>query len=890
LSNLNRHPVRRTAAGVLAGALAFSGAFAAGTPAFAATGFALDRIQGDDRYETSANIAAQFGAADGAILASGENRHVVDALSASFLAGIRQDPVLLTASGQLSAEVLAQLNALTSKNVTIVGGEMAVSAAVETQLRNAGFTVTRLQGDDRYETSEAIIRAGVAEGQESRVGILVSGQSPVDALAAGPLAYKNQHPVFLTAGGTIPQATLDAMQAAGTTSVIIVGGTTVVPETVQAQLAAANISVVTRLGGANRSETSRLVADYLIENAGFSATTFNVASGANNGVDALSGAALSGRTNTVLLVTNTATDIGSVDEFATARSATLTTTGRIFGGTTVVPEAVETALETAGVGTTQSATTRPELRSAVIMGTVTEAQRTPANPVGTTVRYTFDENVLSAGAPPVAANFKLFNADGSQADSPAEIVSTEAASVVVRFTGITTTTAAGTLTVATVVPGAVTDVDGNTNPEGDAAIGTTTAGGGATTLAAGITDGPDLMSVGGFRQAAEVNTTAVDFVFDEAAFVANSTGFAFILPAEGSAEIRATGGPAVGSAAVSAGGTASGGTVAGGNGTTTLTVIFPGTVTAADVARAIVDAGTVSDAQQDTDATTAATGDLNPLQAADVSNEGNTAEPDLVSVVLRPSVDGSNGGVDAAVFTFDQAVNEAPAANVANFMLYTDDGTVRVGSGEPLINTAGDSRQVLVNFAEGVGRVVGASVEDAAVTAGVTSTNVTADPNEEDEVGVAGTTVGGTQGQTAGRTAVPDLTAVSIARGPSTTDPFGNVTVGQYQATYTFDEDVDVVSPTMFKLYLADGTMLTSSTCAVGTGAEGATDDENFDNTVVCTAFTGGTGTAAEQNAQLGSATLGTVMEDAVDNQGAGTVGNPDGAEFTTGGTGTPVA
>jgi putative cell wall-binding protein len=167
---------------------------------------------------------------------------------------------------------MARLNALTgARNVTIVGGTVAVSAAVETQLRGMGFNVTRLGGSDRYATSEEIITAGRA--QANPIGLVASGLSFPDALAGAPLSYKGKHPVFLTAGATIPQDTIDAMVAAGTRQVIILGGTAAVPASVEAALVARGITVVTRLGGAGRSETSRIIADYLINNQGFTNTT-----------------------------------------------------------------------------------------------------------------------------------------------------------------------------------------------------------------------------------------------------------------------------------------------------------------------------------------------------------------------------------------------------------------------------------------------------------------------------------------------------------------------------------------------------------------------------------------------------------------------------------------
>jgi putative cell wall-binding protein len=341
--------VRRTAAGILASALALSGAVAAATPSNAAPGFALDRLAGDDRYETSAAIAAAFGPSTGAILASGEAGRSVDALSANFLAGVREVPVLLTQRDRIPAPVLARLNALTgARNVTIVGGTVAVSAAVETQLRSAGFAVTRLSGADRYATSEAIITAGRATA--SPIGLVASGTSFPDALAGAPLSYKGKHPVFLTSGGGLPQDTIDAMVAAGTRQVIILGGTAAVPASVQTALAARGITVVTRLGGAGRSETSRIVADYLIANQGFTSTTFNLASGTprGEGADALSGGALSGKQNRALLITDTATSAAPVVSFARDRSATLNAVGNIFGGPAAVAVQLEEAIEAAG--------------------------------------------------------------------------------------------------------------------------------------------------------------------------------------------------------------------------------------------------------------------------------------------------------------------------------------------------------------------------------------------------------------------------------------------------------------------------------------------------------------------------------------------------------------
>ncbi len=346
MSRTTRHPVRRMGAGVLAGALALSGAVAAGTPASAASTFALQRTQGDDRYETSAAIATAFGTATSVLLASGEQGRTPDALAANFLAGVRNAPVLLTRRDTTPAPILAAIRATGATRITVVGGPVAVSDLQIQSLTNAGFTVDRVAGANRFETAARVAEAG--EGATaSNVGIVASGVSTIDALAGGPLAFKGRHPLFLVTRDRIPGATLAAMRASGITSVYVLGGEAVVGAQVVAQLADAGITVTERLAGADRSETSVAIAYRLMETFGFTATTFNLASGLNEGIDALGGAALSGKENRVLLITNTATSAAPVTAFATAQAAELTAPGRIFGGTTVVAATLEARIENA---------------------------------------------------------------------------------------------------------------------------------------------------------------------------------------------------------------------------------------------------------------------------------------------------------------------------------------------------------------------------------------------------------------------------------------------------------------------------------------------------------------------------------------------------------------
>ena len=148
-----------------------------------------------------------------------------------------------------------------------------------------------------------------------------------------------------------------------------------------------------------------------------------------------------------------------------------------------------------------------------------------------------------------------------------------------------------------------------------------------------------------------------------------------------------------------------------------------------------------------------------------------------------------------------------------------------------------------------------------------------------------------TSGQAAGQTTDPQLTGVALS---VVNDLFSNP-VGE-TAVYTFDENVTLNSTTQFKLWSSTGARFIFGTdggpCAAGnTATPGDTSD---DNTVTCTVTTVPDGAAAVS--AVTSATLGTVDDAAVVDTGAAPADtdvsvdpNPEGAEPTTGGTGTPA-
>jgi putative cell wall-binding protein len=198
-----------------------------------ALGYTVVGIEGANRYATSAEIAeaaaavtpvGAFGGRRTVIIANGTNESGgADALAAGTLASFGDHPILLTAPGALSPEVLAALDTINAEQAVIMGGEAAVSAEVEAALVAAGLTTIRVAGDNRFETAKALADILVAPAPaglgwydaddttpatQDEV-LIVNGLDWADALAAGPHGGKVKAPILLVRQCDIPAPTAE---------------------------------------------------------------------------------------------------------------------------------------------------------------------------------------------------------------------------------------------------------------------------------------------------------------------------------------------------------------------------------------------------------------------------------------------------------------------------------------------------------------------------------------------------------------------------------------------------------------------------------------------------------------------------------------------------------
>ncbi len=146
------------------------------------------RLFGDSRYDTNLAILDEAGVSgDSIIVATGKN--FADSLSASAA----KLPILLVKpNATLNDAQKAILAGM--KNIYIVGGEGAVSAEYEAELKAFG-EVTRVFGESRYDTSVEVAKTFC---KDVDFAVAASGKNFPDGLCGGPLAAALNAPLVLT--------------------------------------------------------------------------------------------------------------------------------------------------------------------------------------------------------------------------------------------------------------------------------------------------------------------------------------------------------------------------------------------------------------------------------------------------------------------------------------------------------------------------------------------------------------------------------------------------------------------------------------------------------------------------------------------------------------------
>ena len=258
----------------------------------------VTRLAGATRYDTAIKAADELKARlgvekfDTIIVASGTS--FADALSGSYLAAVKNAPILLANNDKqnaLTAEYIKN-NLAEDGTVYILGGAKAVPASMDAMLE--GLNVQRLAGADRYETNMLILKEG---GLKSGDEILVcTGTDFADSLSVSATGK----PILLVSNnyGKLYTTQVVGLALLKNCTYTIIGGEKAVSQTLEDTIS--RMGTTTRVAGSNRYETSVLVAEKYFEDPWAVVLAY-----ARNFPDGLCGGALAYAMDAPLILTMT---------------------------------------------------------------------------------------------------------------------------------------------------------------------------------------------------------------------------------------------------------------------------------------------------------------------------------------------------------------------------------------------------------------------------------------------------------------------------------------------------------------------------------------------------------------------------------------------------------
>ena len=252
----------------------------------------------------------------------------------------------------------------------LIATEPYVDASVPSPMSADSKAVRTIGGALRYDTSA--LQAQDAWPSGSEWVIIASGESYSDSICSGGLAGSLACPILLVSKNNLPASISNEIKALGASHAIILGGTDVISASVEYSIRGL-IPDTTRLWGATRYDTQVAVYQYGLQH-GLWGNTAIIAYG-ENFADALAVSPLSYKLKAPVFYVGGS---GSLPEsqLSAIMSSTTLSSFIIAGGTTVVPQSVETQLKQKGTVTRLGGPTRYETSDLIAQYAVQSAGMT----------------------------------------------------------------------------------------------------------------------------------------------------------------------------------------------------------------------------------------------------------------------------------------------------------------------------------------------------------------------------------------------------------------------------------------------------------------------------------------------------------------------------------
>src|SRR5687768_6600623 len=225
-----------------------------------ASGPAMERLAGSDRFATAAAVSAASFAAGVPVAYVATGMNFPDALAAGAAAAQRGGPVLLVTSSGLPASTASELGRLRPQAIKLIGGSSVVSDGVMEALRGyaTSGSIERIAGANRFATAAQI--SATTFGPGVAVAYIATGKNFPDALAGVAAAGAAGGPILLSQPDQLPAETVAELNRLRPGRIVVLGAAGVVSDAVLTALDAHTAGSVTRLAGSDRYATAVAVS------------------------------------------------------------------------------------------------------------------------------------------------------------------------------------------------------------------------------------------------------------------------------------------------------------------------------------------------------------------------------------------------------------------------------------------------------------------------------------------------------------------------------------------------------------------------------------------------------------------------------------------------------
>lgn len=174
------------------------------------------------------------------------------------------------------------------------------NASLASYMEKTAAPIKKLAGAERQDTAISISKEGWSGGANKV--IIVNGSAIADGITATPLANTYDAPILLSTKDSISNETKEEIKRLNPSEVIVVGGDSVISESVINQVKSTTNTKVRRLAGKDRHDTSLKIAQEI--DANHDITKIYMANGYNGEVDALTIAAKAGSDKEPIILTH----------------------------------------------------------------------------------------------------------------------------------------------------------------------------------------------------------------------------------------------------------------------------------------------------------------------------------------------------------------------------------------------------------------------------------------------------------------------------------------------------------------------------------------------------------------------------------------------------------